>query len=381
MAAAARAAERGARVAMIDEGSRLADRSGAPSLVHTPPALARRWLDRLAASGADGARRRRRSSTCTRDDGRVRRRCERGGGPLRDRRAATRSSPRARASDSCRFPAGRCRTSLGIGGAQALLKTGTSFRGKRVVIAGSGPLLLPVAASLAEAGAELVARRRAGAGDARGAVSRRRSGDRRRCSCRRRGCALAFLGDAVRDGNVGDVGERRLDAFESVTVTDGAHDARHRVRRRVRGVRARAEHRAGAACSAARSTARRRVASTTARRRRSRRVLRRRADRHRRRRAVARRGRDRRASPRRGRRSPRSTVARAERRCSGMRGASTRVCAARRAAHAGRSRTRSCVAARTCDCGDLDPAWTARQASCTRAPAWARARAESAARR
>jgi NADPH-dependent 2,4-dienoyl-CoA reductase/sulfur reductase-like enzyme len=44
---------------------------------------------------------------------------------------------------------------VGVGGAQALLKAGTSFRGKRVVIAGSGPLLLPVAASLATRGARL----------------------------------------------------------------------------------------------------------------------------------------------------------------------------------------------------------------------------------
>jgi NADPH-dependent 2,4-dienoyl-CoA reductase/sulfur reductase-like enzyme len=38
---------------------------------------------------------------------------------------------------------------------QALLKSGTSVRGKRVVITGSGPLLLPVAASLAHNGAKL----------------------------------------------------------------------------------------------------------------------------------------------------------------------------------------------------------------------------------
>jgi NADPH-dependent 2,4-dienoyl-CoA reductase/sulfur reductase-like enzyme len=37
---------------------------------------------------------------------------------------------------------------IGVGAAQALHKTGVSFTGKRVVIAGSGPLLLPVAAAL-----------------------------------------------------------------------------------------------------------------------------------------------------------------------------------------------------------------------------------------
>jgi len=45
---------------------------------------------------------------------------------------------------------------MGIGGAQALLKSGASFAGKRVVIAGSGPLMLPVAAAMSRAGARLV---------------------------------------------------------------------------------------------------------------------------------------------------------------------------------------------------------------------------------
>jgi NADPH-dependent 2,4-dienoyl-CoA reductase/sulfur reductase-like enzyme len=44
---------------------------------------------------------------------------------------------------------------VGAGGAQALLKEGASFRGRRVVVAGSGPLLLPVAAALATAGARV----------------------------------------------------------------------------------------------------------------------------------------------------------------------------------------------------------------------------------
>jgi NADPH-dependent 2,4-dienoyl-CoA reductase/sulfur reductase-like enzyme len=44
---------------------------------------------------------------------------------------------------------------VGIGGAQALAKAGTDVRGRRVVIAGSGPLLLPVAALLARRGARV----------------------------------------------------------------------------------------------------------------------------------------------------------------------------------------------------------------------------------
>jgi NADPH-dependent 2,4-dienoyl-CoA reductase/sulfur reductase-like enzyme len=45
---------------------------------------------------------------------------------------------------------------MGVGGLQACLKHGMSVRGLRIVLAGSGPLLLPVAASCAEAGAEVV---------------------------------------------------------------------------------------------------------------------------------------------------------------------------------------------------------------------------------
>ncbi len=46
---------------------------------------------------------------------------------------------------------------VGAGGAQAMLKGGLVLPGKRVVVAGSGPLLLAVASSLASAGAEVPA--------------------------------------------------------------------------------------------------------------------------------------------------------------------------------------------------------------------------------
>ena len=45
---------------------------------------------------------------------------------------------------------------VGVGGAQALLKAGARFEGLRVVVAGSGPLLLAVAAGLKQAGARIV---------------------------------------------------------------------------------------------------------------------------------------------------------------------------------------------------------------------------------
>ncbi|MEU8527406.1 NAD(P)/FAD-dependent oxidoreductase [Streptomyces sp. NPDC048629] len=46
---------------------------------------------------------------------------------------------------------------VGAGGAQAMLKSGLVLPGRRIVVAGSGPLLLAVAASLAAAGAEVPA--------------------------------------------------------------------------------------------------------------------------------------------------------------------------------------------------------------------------------
>ena len=44
----------------------------------------------------------------------------------------------------------------GVGGLQALLKSGLSLTGARIVLAGSGPLLLPVAAAVVKAGAQLL---------------------------------------------------------------------------------------------------------------------------------------------------------------------------------------------------------------------------------
>lgn len=53
------------------------------------------------------------------------------------------------------FPGWTLPNAVGIGGVQALLKSGAAVAGRRVVIAGSGPLLLPVAAALARAGARI----------------------------------------------------------------------------------------------------------------------------------------------------------------------------------------------------------------------------------
>src|SRR5690606_5321296 len=54
------------------------------------------------------------------------------------------------------FPGWTLPNVFGVGGAQALVKSGASFAGKRVVVAGSGPLLLAVGATLASRGARVV---------------------------------------------------------------------------------------------------------------------------------------------------------------------------------------------------------------------------------
>jgi NADPH-dependent 2,4-dienoyl-CoA reductase/sulfur reductase-like enzyme len=46
---------------------------------------------------------------------------------------------------------------VGVGGLQALMKSGLDVRGKRIVIAGSGPLLLPVASTAVARGADVAA--------------------------------------------------------------------------------------------------------------------------------------------------------------------------------------------------------------------------------
>jgi NADPH-dependent 2,4-dienoyl-CoA reductase/sulfur reductase-like enzyme len=54
------------------------------------------------------------------------------------------------------FPGWTLPNVLGAGGLQALVKSGLPVNGKRVVIAGTGPLLLAVAAHLSEQGAEVL---------------------------------------------------------------------------------------------------------------------------------------------------------------------------------------------------------------------------------
>jgi NADPH-dependent 2,4-dienoyl-CoA reductase/sulfur reductase-like enzyme len=123
------------------------------------------------------------------------------------------------------FPGWTLPNVVGVGGVQALLKAGMSVRGKRVVIAGSGPLLLPVAASLSKAGARLaiVAEQAPFAALARYAASLWRSPGLLAQATQLR---ASFLGTRYATGTWATRAEGGAHV-ERVTVTDGVKTSAH----------------------------------------------------------------------------------------------------------------------------------------------------------
>lgn len=152
IAAAVHAAEHGARVVLLDS----APRPGGQIWRHRSPGelphAAVAWLDRLRRSAVTWLP----GSTVV--DAVADRRtlmAERDGRPFEVRWKALVLATGAM-ERFIPFPGWTLPNVFGVGGLQALLKAGTAVHGKRVVIGGSGPLLLPVAASLAHAGATIV---------------------------------------------------------------------------------------------------------------------------------------------------------------------------------------------------------------------------------
>jgi D-hydroxyproline dehydrogenase subunit alpha len=149
MAAAARAAECGVRVGIVDDNFRLGGqiwRGGADG----QPAEASRWIERVRASGV--------TSLCglrvvhqpevgvliaENPDGV----CE-----LHYEKLVLATGARERFLP---FPGWTLPNVMGAGGLQAMVKSGLPICGKRVIVAGSGPLLLAVAAYLRKHGAEM----------------------------------------------------------------------------------------------------------------------------------------------------------------------------------------------------------------------------------
>jgi len=151
LAAACCLGEAGKDVLVVDEAPRPGGQIWRPGSRSRVPPSARQWIDRLGQSGA------RVISEATVVDADT---------PLRfivsrrQERLEVQAETVVLATGSRElflpFPGWTLPGVLGVGGAQALSKTGVSFRDRRVVIAGSGPLLLPVAAALARDGAQLI---------------------------------------------------------------------------------------------------------------------------------------------------------------------------------------------------------------------------------
>jgi len=150
IAAAVNAAARGRTVVLLDAaprpGGQIWRHRGSEGL----PAVGRRWLARLRHSSVTWI-----PSATVLDAGEPRTLlAEREGRAFAVRYRGLVIATGA-AERIIPFPGWTLPNVFGVGGLQALLKTGMSVAGKRVVLAGSGPLLLPVAAALARAGARL----------------------------------------------------------------------------------------------------------------------------------------------------------------------------------------------------------------------------------
>lgn len=155
MAGATLLAEAGRRVVLLDECPAVGGQIWRHRPGVAPPAAARAWLARLQRSGAEIV-----GGTTVVDvhEGKESERfeiiAERDIVPLvvQADRILLATGARERFLP---FPGWTLPGVVGVGGAQALLKGGMRVQGKRVVLAGSGPLLLPVASSLARAGARV----------------------------------------------------------------------------------------------------------------------------------------------------------------------------------------------------------------------------------
>lgn len=168
IAAASRAAEVGARVVLVDQNPHAGGQIWRHRSSEGLPAGARRWVERLERTsvtrlhGASVVDARPGELLIADEDDRVTR--------LRWQRLVVATGARELFLP---FPGWTLPGVIGVGGAQALAKSGAGFEGREVVVAGSGPLLLPVAALLSERGARVrcVAEQASPAGLARFAAS------------------------------------------------------------------------------------------------------------------------------------------------------------------------------------------------------------------
>ena len=150
LAAAACAAEHGARVVAVDQGARPGGQVWRHVHRDHLPALGRDWIARCERSGVRWIAQAAVVDGSARDGLVVVRRGE--SFVVRARRIVIATGARELFLP---FPGWTLPNVLGLGGAKALLDSGMTVRGKRVVVAGTGPLLFPVAAAVARSGAHV----------------------------------------------------------------------------------------------------------------------------------------------------------------------------------------------------------------------------------
>lgn len=154
IAAAVCARQAGARTILIDDGSGPGGQIWRPGARGGQTGLAGRWLHRLDTSGAAVLR-----STAAVDlwagpSSGVVVLAEASGARFEITAHSVVLATGAR-ERFLPFPGWTLPNVFGVGAAQALLKGGLLVSGRRVVVAGTGPLVLPVGAALARAGASL----------------------------------------------------------------------------------------------------------------------------------------------------------------------------------------------------------------------------------
>jgi len=157
IAAAVHATEAKRHVVVLDEAPNVGGQIWRHRSVATLGSDARTWVDRLARTNADVRRGVAVVDVVARaETGDITVVAERHLGGVDVIRASALVIATGARERFVPFPGWTLPGVTGIGGAQALLKQGATLRGKRVVIAGTGPLILPVAASLTDAGARVM---------------------------------------------------------------------------------------------------------------------------------------------------------------------------------------------------------------------------------
>ncbi|HTR76813.1 MAG TPA: FAD-dependent oxidoreductase [Gemmatimonadaceae bacterium] len=154
IAATVTLAEAGRPVILIDEGVRPGGQIWRHASNQRLPRRAARWVERLDRCGATILNRASVIDFSVGGEARQDLLVERDGAAVVVRASKTILATGAREL-FLPFPGWTLPGVVGIGGVQALMKSGFRVAGKRVVVAGSGPLMLPVAAMLVSNGASL----------------------------------------------------------------------------------------------------------------------------------------------------------------------------------------------------------------------------------